>query len=274
MKVIVKKQATPPPAPQTPPPPPGIQIFTNEYLIQLNQILSSQPLEEVLEWCVSSLPNLHQVTSFGSTGMVILHAMHKMNKKVPVIFLDTLYHFEETLEHAKTVGETYNLDVHWYKCKQASSRQEFETRYSCNDMWISHPRRYEWLTKVEPLERALKERNVGAWITGRRRDQGAMRSEIPILEVDPVDGRIKVNPLAHWSKEEVWAYLRREGVPYNPLFDRSYASIGDSVTTAKSDASSGERSGRFHQFDGTKTECGIHLRTEYIDIQAATPLSS
>lgn len=226
----------------------------------MNAVLAQQPLGAVLEWCFTSLPNFFQVTSFGSAGMVIIHELAKLNIQVPVIFLNTLYHFEETLEHAKAVEKKYNLTVYWYKCPKADSREEFEKVYKSNDMWISHPRRFEYLTKVEPLERALADLKVGAWITGRRREQGGLRTQLPILEID-VDGRIKVNPLAHWSREEVWAYLSREGVPYNPLFDQSYASIGDTVTTSKTtDPNLGERSGRFYQFGGAKTECGIHIR--------------
>lgn len=233
--------------------------FSDEYIQTLNHVLDQQSLASVLEWCYNSLPNFFQITSFGATGMVIIHELQKLNFQVPVIFLDTLYHFEETLEHARAVGKKYNLQVHWYSCPKAKNREEFEKVYNSNDMWISHPRRFEYLTKVEPLERALSELKVGAWITGRRRDQGGLRTQLPILEID-VDGRIKVNPLAHWSREEVWDYLSREGVPYNPLFDQSYASVGDTVTTSKTDAKNGERSGRFYQFGGTKTECGIHVR--------------
>lgn len=234
--------------------------FTDEYLQNMNQVLAQQPLGAVLEWCCNSLPNFFQVTSFGSAGMVVIHELHKLKLNVPTIFLNTLYHFEETLEHARAVEKKYGMTVYWYRCPKAETREEFERVFKSNDMWISHPRRYEWLTKVEPLERALNELKVGAWITGRRRDQGGLRNEMPILEID-VDGRIKVNPLAHWTRQEVWDYLAREGVPYNPLFDKSYASIGDSVTTSKTtDLSQGERSGRFYQFDGKKTECGIHIR--------------
>lgn len=234
--------------------------FTEEYIQTLNQVLAQQTLGQVLEWCCTSFPNFFQVTSFGSAGMVVINELHKLNLKVPVIFLNTLYHFEETLEHARAVGEKYALEVYWFRCPKAETRQEFEKLYKSDDMWISHPRRFEYLTKVEPLERALGEHKVTAWITGRRREQGGMRTQLPILEVD-VDGRIKVNPLAHWSREEVWDYLAREGVPYNPLFDQSYASIGDTVTTSKTtDLSQGERAGRFHQFGGAKTECGIHIR--------------
>lgn len=234
--------------------------FTDEYLQSMNQVLAQQPLGVVLEWCYNSLPTFFQVTSFGSAGMVVINELHKLKLNVPTIFLNTLYHFEETLEHARAVEKKYNMEVYWYRCPQAETREEFERIFKSTDMWISHPRRYEYLTKVEPLERALAEHKVGAWITGRRRDQGGLRTDLPILELD-VDGRIKVNPLAHWTRQEVWDYLTREGVPYNPLFDKSYASIGDTVTTTKTtDLSSGERAGRFYQFDGKKTECGIHIR--------------
>jgi len=233
----------------------------SDYLQSVNTLLAQKGLDEVLQWCYRSLPGLYQVTSFGSTGMVILHAMSKLNLKIPIIFLNTLHHFEETLEHARQVEIKYGLAVHWYQCKLADTREDFERIFRSTRMWVEDPNKYEQLTKVEPLERALSEKNVSAWITGRRRDQGGMRKEIPILEVDAVDGRIKVNPLAYWTKEEIWAYLRREGVPYNPLFDQSYTSIGDSVTTAKNDdPQKGERDNRFYQIEG-KTECGIHTRT-------------
>lgn len=247
--------------------------FTSEYLESINGVLAQQPLSEVLTWCFSSLPNLFQITSFGSTGMVVIHELFKLKlNQVPAIFLDTLYHFEETLEHARAVAQKYTLTVHWYRCSQAATREEFEKVYKSNDMWVSHPRRYEYLTKVEPLERSLSELKVGSWITGRRRDQGGLRSDLPILELD-VDGRIKVNPLAHWTRQEVWDYLARENVPYNPLFDRSYTSIGDSVTTAvAADPTSGERAGRFYQFDGKKTECGIHIRRAPTQTQDVQPL--
>jgi len=256
-----------------------LAMFTTEYLQQMNEVLSQQSLESVLEWCCLSLPRLVQVSSFGAPGMVIVHALHKMGKTLPTIFLDTLYHFQETLEHAKQVGVQYGLTVHWYRCKLAQTREDFERIFDSKDMWISNPHKYEQLTKVEPLERALDELKVGAWISGRRRDQGGMRKELQILEIDEVDGRLKVNPLALWTKDEVWNYLKREGVPYNPLFDKSYTSIGDSVTTIKNeDSSKGERAGRFHQFEH-KTECGIHnrrrpsLAVPNTDAPLANPLS-
>jgi len=240
--------------------------LTQEHLEKLNAALAQCTLEEVLTWCFAALPTLSkgalvQVTSFGSTGMCILHAMSKLGLKTPVVFLDTLYHFQETLDHARRVSEKYKLDMRMYRNLEASTRAEFETLYKSTNMWISDPHRFEQLTKVGPLERALNELNVGAWITGRRADQGGLRQNMQILEMDPSDGRIKVNPLANWNRDRIWSYLRNEGIPYNRLYDQSYTSIGDTVTTTKNeDASQGERAGRFYQFEGTKTECGIHNR--------------
>jgi len=240
--------------------------LTPEVLEKLNAALSQCTLEEVLAWCYTALPILSkgalvQVTSFGSTGMCILHAMSKLGLKTPVVFLDTLYHFQETLDHAHRVSAEYKLDMHIYRNPDASNRAEFEALYNSTNMWTSDPHRFEQLTKVGPLERALKELNVGAWITGRRADQGGLRQNIQILEIDPSDGRIKVNPMATWNRDRIWSYLRNEGIPYNRLYDQSYTSIGDTVTTTQNqDPSQGERAGRFYQFDGTKTECGIHNR--------------
>jgi len=235
--------------------------FTPEYVAEMSGELEKMSLGDMLTWIVTNLPSLFQVTSFGATGMVIIHALSELRMKVPVIFLDTLYHFPETIDHAEAVQERYELDARWYRCSTANNREEFERKYKCDDMWISHPKRYEWLTKVEPLERGLKENNVLSWVTGRRRDQGGLRTSLPILEIDSADGRIKVNLLAHWTKQMVWDYLKKFDIPYNPLFDKNYASVGDIVNTIRTDSAQGEREGRFFQFGGVKTECGIHVRS-------------
>ncbi|MEO0770686.1 MAG: phosphoadenylyl-sulfate reductase, partial [Cyanobacteria bacterium J06649_4] len=111
------------------------------------------------------------------------------------------------------------------------------------------------LTKVEPLQRALKDLNVNAWITGRRRDQSQTRQDLPIFERD-AEGRLKINPLAHWTKKEVWAYIVEQGVLYNSLHDQGYTSIGDEPLTTPTAANEDERAGRWRGIE--KTECGIH----------------
>ena len=119
---------------------------------------------------------------------------------------------------------------------------------------------------MEPLERALRELKVRAWITGRRRDQGGSRANVEVLEFD-VDGRLKVNVLASWSWEDVWQYIHDNKVPYNPLYDQSYKSIGDYHSTRPVEADGDERSGRFYHQE-EKTECGIHNRWKYVHLKA------
>ena len=104
------------------------------------------------------------------------------------------------------------------------------------------------------MQRALAELEVHAWITGRRRDQGAERQGLPIFE--RVDGRLKVNPLASWTRQDLWAYVDEQDVLYNPLHDQGYTSIGDQPLTTPTAAGETERAGRWRGIE--KTECGIH----------------
>ena len=117
------------------------------------------------------------------------------------------------------------------------------------------------LTKVEPAARALKTLAVDVWVTGRRRSQGALRSSLPIVERQR-DGRVKVNPMASWSWERVWAYIHAHNVPYNALLDRGYKSVGDVHSTLPVGASADERSGRW--VGQGKTECGMHTILEAV----------
>ena len=107
---------------------------------------------------------------------------------------------------------------------------------------------------MEPLQRALDDLQVQAWITGRRRDQSAARQSLPIFE--RVNGRLKVNPLANWTRQDLWAYTEQNGVLYNPLHDQGYTSIGDQPLTTPTAAGEDERAGRWRGTE--KTECGIH----------------
>jgi len=234
--------------------------FSDQHLAFINQKLSGRTPQQILMWCADTLPGLVQVTSFGATGMVILDMMSKLGISMPSIFLDTLHHFEETIHHANWMEKKYDLKLHRYSCQNASTKEEFEKLYG-EELWIADDKRYDYLVKVEPLERALRELNVKAWITGRRRDQGGMRANVEVLEFD-VDGRLKVNILANWSWEDVWQYVNENKVPYNTLYDQNYKSIGDYHSTRPVASGEDERSGRFfHQKE--KTECGIHNRWKY-----------
>jgi len=225
----------------------------------LNSRLESLSLTELLQWC-ASLSDIAQVTSFGSSGMVIIHELrNKLHSNLPVIFVDTLHHFQETIDFADRVSDVYDLNLHTYHCSFADTQKEFEEKVGDTQLWLNNPQQYDYHAKVEPLERALQELDIKIWITGRRRDQGGDRKSLPIVEIDPSDGRIKVNPLANWSSEDVWTYLKNNHVMWNPLHERGYKSIGDKMTTRPVSKDESERSGRFYQIP-EKTECGIHNR--------------
>lgn len=221
----------------------------------LNQRFEQASPQEILAWCVRNIPKgLVQTTSFSL--LPITHMLYKeLNHPVPVIFLDTLHLFPETLETAQKAKALYDLDLHAYRAAGADTEAAFAARYG-DRLWERDIERFYELTKVEPLQRALDELDVKAWITGRRRDQSETRQNMPIFERDE-NGRLKVNPLANWTNKDVWTYTFKHEVPYNPLHDQGYTSIGDRPLTTKTIAGEDERAGRWRGSD--KTECGIHL---------------
>lgn len=215
--------------------------------------------QEILQWCITSLPGLYQTTAFGLTGLAVLDMLSKSNtprpQQVDIIFLDTLHHFSETLTLVERVRDRYPLvNIHVYKPFGIDSTEEFAKQYG-NKLWESNDQLYDWAAKVEPAQRAYRELQVNAIITGRRRSQGGKRGDLDIIEVDEA-GLVKINPLANWSLHQVQEYIRLNAVPYNELLDRGYKSVGDWHSTQPVREGEDERSGRWK--GQQKTECGIH----------------
>jgi phosphoadenosine phosphosulfate reductase len=204
----------------------------------------------IIEWAVErvGLERLVLATSFQPSGMVNIHMLAAIAPEMPVVFVDTLFHFDETLAFADRVADQYGLDLRVYR--PAESREEFEHLYG-ERLWETDLDKFHYVTKVEPMERALKD--VGGWITGRRRDQSTSRSDMPAVEIGE---RIKVNPLAAWTRKDVWSYIAKHGVPYNPLHDRGYTSVGDEPLTTPILDGEDERAGRWR--GQGRTECGLH----------------
>jgi phosphoadenosine phosphosulfate reductase len=235
-----------------------IQDATSD-LEYLNRQFEKAGPKKILAWCVSNIPiGLVQTSAFNIDDLVITDLLYwqlKPNPKVPVIFLDTLHHFPETLELVAKTEYVYDLDLRTYKIPGVDSRQAFAAKYG-EALWEKDIEQFHYLTKIEPLQRALTELNTVAWITGRRRDQSPTRADMPIFEWDR-QGRLKVNPLAYWTRPESWAYAYEHDLIYNPLHDRGYPSIGDEPLTTKVQEGESERGGRWR--GRHKTECGIHL---------------
>lgn len=228
-------------------------------LTVLNEKFETAHPQEILAWALENLPTqIVQASAFNVDDIVISHILYKQlapTKPVPVIFLDTLYHFPQTLETVAKVKEAYNLDLQVYKMPELNNREEFEAKYG-PALWESDVREFHRITKIEPLFRGLDELKAGAWITGRRRDQALTRTRLEIFEFDN-DQRLKINPLATWTRKETWAYVQEHGVIYNPLHDQGYPSIGDEPLTTPVAEGEDERAGRWRGMG--KTECGIHM---------------
>lgn len=201
---------------------------------------------------------------------VIIDAIHKAGllDKVPIVFVDTYTLFPESLAFLKEIEAHYGFKSKVYAAVGCTDQNDYESKYG-KDYWMKDIDEYDMLCKVEPMNRALSEQNSDCWINGRRRDHGADRAALPVWE-----GK-KLNPLAMWSFEDCWTYLRRHNVPYHPLHDVGFSSMGDIHSTKKVDSKiwftyGGERSGRFQNLvnkDGSaKTECGIHSEIKADDL--------
>ncbi|MBD2099707.1 phosphoadenosine phosphosulfate reductase [Leptolyngbya sp. FACHB-261] len=208
---------------------------------------------DILRWSTENLSHLVQVTSFADSGMVILDLLDQLGAQLPVLFIDTLHHFPETLAHVERVRQHYRLDLH-IAHPEPSDRKAFEARYG-ERLWEQDLEQYQVVTKVLPFKQALADLQVKAWINGRRRDQATTRTQLPVFEWH--GERLKVNPLVHWTKKEVWNYLLEHNVPYNPLHDQGYSSIGDQPLTTAVQVGEDERAGRWRGMG--KVECGIHV---------------
>jgi len=220
---------------------------------------------------------LYQTTAFGLTGLAILDMISKISQEyaeenetepqhlVPLIFLDTLYHFSETLQLANKASIRYSAPLHIFKPIDCETVEDFEAQHG-QQLWEKDEDSYDYLVKVEPSRRAYEQFNVFAIITGRRRSQRGERENIDILELEKSTGLLKLNPLAHWDFDKVRAYIRANEVPSNPLLDQGYRSIGDwhSTKPLNSDTSN-ERDGRWE--GKNKSECGLHK--DYFKMRAA-----
>ncbi|KAK4048066.1 3'-phosphoadenylsulfate reductase [Microbotryomycetes sp. JL221] len=237
--------------------------FDPSKLAQYNAELASATPQEILSWAIDHLgSDLWQTTAFGLTGLAATDMVARISKRrkskqhlVPMIFVDTLYHFKQTLKLIDTVENKYKTKVHVFTPPDVKTTEEFEAKYG-TELWKTDEDTYDYLVKVEPARRAYAELNVKAVITGRRRSQGADRAALEPLEIDST-GLIKVNPLCRWSFDDVKSYIDMAGVPYNELLDQGYKSVGDWHSTALPVDGQDERSGRWAG-DKQKTECGLH----------------
>ena len=216
--------------------------------------------EEVIEWALATYGRLIALsTSFQAEGMVILDIAHRIDPGVKVLTIDTGRLPQETYDLIDRVREHYDIPVEVIYPDQQELSQ-MVSKHGLSPFYRSVSLRLLCcnIRKVNPLNRALKD--LDAWITGLRRDQGETRERTRKIEIDVAHGGItKVNPLADWSNEQVWDYVRSHNVPYNELYDKGYTSIGCAPCTRPIEAGEDMRAGRWWWENGMPKECGIHL---------------
>ncbi|MNY26897.1 Phosphoadenosine phosphosulfate reductase [compost metagenome] len=229
-----------------------MNLFEKEaFVTKAAEEFENQSPEAILKLAVDTFGSLTLACSFGAEDVVLVDMLQKINPNVDIFYLDTNVHFDETYETKDRLEKHYGT-----KFIQVSPKLTLEEQAEKfgDELWKSDANQCCNIRKVDPLTDIL--RNYDAWITGIRRDQAPTRANAKKAEYDVKFGLIKFNPLASWTSEDVWQYIRDNDVIYNPLHDRNYPSIGCMHCTRPVAEGEDPRAGRWASIE--KTECGLH----------------
>lgn len=219
----------------------------------VNAALASMSAARRVAWAFEHLPGTHVLSSsFGVQAAVSLHLVTRQRPEIPVILVDTGYLFAETYRFVDALVDRLDLNLKVYQSPLSPARMEARD----GRLWeksVPGIDRYNRLRKIEPMQRALAELQAGSWIAGLRRQQSRSRAEIDFLERR--DGRWKLHPLADWNDRDIGHYLNRHRLPYHPLWDQGYVSVGDRHTSRRWEPGMDPEDTRFF---GLKRECGLH----------------
>jgi phosphoadenosine phosphosulfate reductase len=219
---------------------------------EVNQRLEGASPWEILRWSVETyFPKLTMATAFGPEGGVILHMLAEIEPRVRVFNLETGYQFAETLELRDRIAERYGIEVEFVR--PDTTVAEYEARHG-GPLYVSAPDQCCHDRKIVPLRRAIA--GYDAWLSSIRADQSAHRARASVVAWDAKFNLVKINPLLRWTMRDVWAFIVAHNVPYNPLHDQGYPSIGCWPCTRAVAAGEDERAGRWA--GQAKTECGLH----------------
>jgi len=227
--------------------------FSDWNLEKINQQLDGLSALERIHWAFDHLPG-NQVlsSSFGIQSAVMLNLVTSVRPGLPIVLVDTGYLFEQTYRFIDELTQRFDLNLHIYRAQMSTAWQE--SRYG--KLWeqgLESIEYYNRLNKVEPFNRALKDLDADCWFAGLRRQQSSSRRDLPVLRLQ--DGRFKIHPIIDWSDRYIHRYLTRHNLPYHPLWDEGYVSVGDYHTSQPLFAGSSEEHTRFF---GLKRECGLH----------------
>jgi phosphoadenosine phosphosulfate reductase len=236
---------------------PAALISNPAEVAALSQEFESASANEILRWAYEQFGRSAAIgTSFQGAGLVAIHHAVSAGLPLPVFTIDTGLLFPETLELKARLEAYFGIVIESLVPERTVEEQAQDI---APELWLTSPDLCCTLRKVEPLQKKLNQ--LDAWVVGLRREQSAGRAQIQILELYEFDrlrekNILKVNPLARWSRDEVWDYIRYHGIPYNPLMDRGFRSIGCFPCTRVVLSGQDDRAGRWTGFD--KSECGIH----------------
>ncbi len=237
--------------------------MTRLNISELNRKFKSSTPEEVLEFVLSEFgrEKLVLASSMSIEDQVLTHMLLKIEKKPRIFFLDTGRHFQKTYDLLDETMKIYGVKYEVYAPK-TQALQDIVSQRGPNFFYDSIEERKACcgIRKVEPLNRVLATADV--WICGLRRDQSTTRHEISLFEQDEPHGIYKVNPIACWSEQDVWDYIKKNNIPYNKLHDQGYPSIGCEPCTRVVKPGEDIRSGRWWWENPDKKECGLHIKSE------------
>jgi phosphoadenosine phosphosulfate reductase len=227
--------------------------FLPAQLAETNARLEKLSAEERVAWALKQFrPEIVLSSSFGAQAAVSLYLVSQQWPEIPVVLIDTGYLFPETYRFADELTERLKLNLKIYRAPLSPAHQE--ARWG--QLWeqgLEGIERYNRYNKVEPMQQALRELGARGWITGLRRQQSRSRAELGVLVSQ--NGIVKIQPIIDWSDRQVFQYLTKHGLPYHPLWEKGYVSIGDIHTTRPLTADLTEEQTRFF---GLKRECGLH----------------
>ena len=224
---------------------------------KVNEEFETKKPQEIIAWAAKEFsPRLAMTSSFGPESGVLLHMVSQIGRNIPVLFLETGYHFPETLQYKKALVELLGLTQVFDLKADAKKKAEVVARYE-GVPYEKNPDLCCQINKVEPLDAALK--NYQAWMSGIRRHQTDIRKAVRIIE-EYEGGLYKISPLANLTSRDAWWYLKENQIPQHPLFEKGYLSIGCWPCTRPVQEGDDERSGRWA--GRSKKECGIHTFKE------------
>jgi phosphoadenosine phosphosulfate reductase len=229
-----------------------MNLFEKEALVTLGaEQFEHETPEKLIAWAVEKFPNITLACSFGAEDVVLVDMLQKASPASDIFYLDTDFHFKETYETRDRMEAHYGTKFVRVRPKLTPEEQ---ASLHGEELWKSNPNQCCAIRKVDPLTEILGK--YDAWITGIRRDQAPTRANAKKVEYDVKFGLIKFNPLASWTSEDVWNYIREHNLIYNPLHDQNFPSIGCEYCTKAVMPGEDPRAGRWAGTE--KTECGLH----------------